>query len=150
MDKILKKLPLVATVALLVAGAMFLAGCEKEKNKEVKEKSFFNNGMTWVCDTNNYHVELCFSTIGNTFFSKVENNSQMGLMFSDSTWNDFVWQNDSVVQIVRQIYANDTFSNPNNIFKISHISTNMVSIQFAGYSTSPTWMVSNYKFKIIK
>ena len=36
MDKILKKLPIVATVALLVAGAMFFVGCEKEKNKEVK------------------------------------------------------------------------------------------------------------------
>ena len=32
MDKILKKLPIAATVALLVAGAFLFAGCEKEKN----------------------------------------------------------------------------------------------------------------------
>ena len=32
MDKILKKLPIVATVALLMVGAFLFSGCEEEKN----------------------------------------------------------------------------------------------------------------------
>ncbi len=39
MDKILKKLPIVATAALLMAGAMFLAGCEKEKKTELMSET---------------------------------------------------------------------------------------------------------------
>ena len=39
MDKILKKLPIAATVALLVAGAMFFAGCEKEKKTELMSET---------------------------------------------------------------------------------------------------------------
>ena len=44
MDKILKKLPIVATVALLVAGAMFFAGCEKDKkaNNDLTDMSVSN------------------------------------------------------------------------------------------------------------
>ena len=155
MDKILKKLPIAATAALLVAGAFLFAGCEKEKVKhndvdKVLNKSENQLVGTWVCDTNNYRVELCFSNNGNSFFSRVNNHSHSGLMFDDSTWNDYVWQSDSVIQIVRKITANDTFSVPNNVFKITRISDDRISFQFDGYSTSPTWMVRIYQFKYIK
>ena len=136
-----KILPIVATVIL--AGAMFLAGCEKENIVKSYEE-------TWVCDTNNYRIELYFSNDGNTFFSKVKNFSYWELMFNDSTWNDIVWQNDSVIQIVPQITANDTISVSNNLFKISHISADVISMQFVGYSNFPTWLVHSYQFKITK
>ena len=36
MKNLIKTMPIAATAALLVAGAFLFAGCEKEKNKEVK------------------------------------------------------------------------------------------------------------------
>ena len=137
-------MPMLTTVVLLVAGIVLFARCEKEK----KVKSILCKGTTWLCDTNNYRIELYFSINENSFFSKVENHSSLELIFRDSTWNDFVSINDSVIQIVRQISSNDTLSNPNNILKMSYVSADIISVQFYGFSTLPTWQVNDYLFRI--
>ena len=80
----------------------------------------------------------------------MENHSSLELIFRDSTWNDFVSINDSVIQIVRQISSNDTLSNPNNILKMSYVSADIISVQFYGFSTLPTWQVNDYLFRIKK
>ncbi len=74
MDKILKKLPLVATAALLVAGAMFLAGCEKEKPVQPDENIIGN-------DTNVLYgkvVAILHPCIGNAMIISVQNDTAIG------------------------------------------------------------------------
>ena len=84
MDKILKKLPIVATVALLVAGAMFFAGCEKEKKTEENKCKFCGaddplTELTWLKELvesiNNSWYHATISTC-------LYNNGQQGFLIS--------------------------------------------------------------------
>ena len=76
MDKILKKLPIAATVALLVAGVFLFAGCEKEKKTEnditnvrwhltkfVDETNHMGNVLVPADDTNLFWIKLCDNTL---------------------------------------------------------------------------------------
>ncbi len=76
MDKILKKLPIVATVALLMAGAFLFAGCEKEKKKSdditnvkwhltkfVDETNHKEDVLIPADDTHLFWIKLCDDTL---------------------------------------------------------------------------------------
>lgn len=98
MDKILKKLPIAATVALLVAGAFLFAGCEKEKTnynsvkettvkeKTVKETTNITD-VKWhlikFVDVANKTEEDPLSNSNDVYWLKLQTSSFEGKSFSN-------------------------------------------------------------------
>lgn len=82
MDKILKKLPIVATVALLVAGAFLFAGCEKEKPVQPNDNKIKNDtNILYGKDTNILYgkvVAILDPCIGNAMIISVQNDTAIG------------------------------------------------------------------------
>ena len=74
MKKLIKTMPIVATVALLVAGAFLFAGCEKEKPVQPDENIIGN-------DTNVLYgkvVAILHPCIGNAMIISVQNDTAIG------------------------------------------------------------------------
>ena len=74
MKKLIKTMPIVATVALLVAGAFLFAGCEKEKPVQPNDNIIKN-------DTNILYgkvVAILDPCIGNAMIISVKNDSTIG------------------------------------------------------------------------
>ena len=153
-NSIRTSLPFMA--AALLAGALLLfAGCEKEKtinNTIIDDKSSpiktDLQGTHLVCETEKYNINLLFSADRNTIYSSVKNKSKSGLLFMDSTWYDYVWNNDSIMQLVSQRTIKDSFPITNKLFAIKFISSDTVWMQYCGFSNFPTWMIFDYKFII--
>ncbi|MBO7465612.1 MAG: hypothetical protein J6T56_07185 [Bacteroidales bacterium] len=77
MDKILKKLPIVATVALLVAGAFLFAGCEKEKKTE-NDITNIKWHLTKFVDVANKTEEAPYPNSSDVYWLKLKINSFEG------------------------------------------------------------------------
>ncbi len=125
--------------ATLLAGAMLLAGCEKEKDVAANTiHDVTAKHDKWECITDNYSIKITVCD-DKKLYCEVRNNSSASFFFQDSvyykytTYSSTASKSDTLCSITHQWNdKGDTIKVANEIYKIHKLDEASVLVEYAG------------------